>query len=152
MDGHAVSSKGTLEQGPSGLIYTDVQERFSITLPEDWSPLSSQHSLALFHGDGASILIQEQYAAYPVANLLTQTRDGIRKNHPDATTNGCSVSLGGDTASCFEISYLNENKTLIHQRIIAVRRRLKIFIFIESWHAPDRPPVLDRIEENLHFM
>jgi hypothetical protein len=46
---------------------------------------------------------------------------------------------------------MTKNRTHINQRIAAIRRGMKFFVMIESWPAGKRPPVMDRIEQNLRL-
>ena len=149
LNGHAVSSRGTIEQGPGGLTYRDQKEHFSLTLPEDWTSLPPNGSLALFAGDGASVLIQEQYSSYSPATLLEETKKQMLPHHPDATTESCSYPLAGRTAKCLEIHYKDARNKPITQRIFALPRFFKLFVFIETWNDQPRPPSFDRIEQNL---
>jgi len=151
INGHAVKSRGTLEQGPSGLTYTDTQEQYSVVLPDGWSPLNPDTSQALFAGDGGSLLIHEQYAFYPVSTLLDATEKELRVQNPDLERAPCTATIGQRRAACLEIRYATKKMTHINQRFIAIRRGIKFFILIESWPAGKRPPVIDEIEQNLRF-
>jgi hypothetical protein len=148
-NGHEVSSRGTIEQGPGGLTYRDEKEHFSLTLPEGWTSFPPKGSLALFGGDGASVLIQEQYASYSAFTLLTETRKQMLADHPDATVEPCSYPLAGRIAQCFEIQYKGSQNKPVSQRIFAIRRLYKLFILIESWADQSRPSSFDRIEQSL---
>jgi hypothetical protein len=151
INGHAVKSRGTLEQGPSGLTYRDTQERYSVVLPDGWSPLNPDTSQALFAGDSGSLLIHEQYAFYPVSTLLDATEKEVRVQNPDLERAPCTATIGQRRAACMEIEYATKKMTHINQRFIAIRRGMKIFVLIESWPAGERPPVMDGIEQNLRL-
>lgn len=151
INGRPVTSRGTLEQGPSGLIYTDTQERYSVVLPDGWSPLNPDGFQAFFAGNGASLLIHEQYAFYSVSTLLGATEKEIRVLYPDLERTPCSATLGQRSAACMEIRYMTKNRTHVNQRFAAIRRGFKFFILIESWPAGERPLVLDGIEQNLQL-
>jgi hypothetical protein len=151
LDGHAVVSHGALDLGPSGLVYQDAQEKITVTIPEDWSSERTKDSLALFVGPGASLIMQEQFATYTVASLLSKTEADIKRRHSDASTSPCETQLGKHRALCFETSFHKPDGTAVTQRIVAYRRFFKIFILVETWTTPENRPVFARIEQNLQF-
>lgn len=152
LNGRTVVSRGTLENTAEGLLYRDQQEHLSLVLPEDWTPSHSQHSMALFTGDGASLLLQEQYAIFfSPAAMLQATVVQMLQGHKDATTQPCRAEIPGHASDCMEITYTNQNGTRITQRFIALRRSLKILTVIESWVEGPRPVFFDGIEKNLQL-
>jgi len=151
LEGHAIHSHGTLEEGPEGTIYRDSKEKIVATLPGEWSPQSSADSLLFVTGNGASLILQEQFATYAAASMLTRTEADIKGRHPDATSVSCQTRLGSHEANCLQLSFKNSNGVLVTQRVAASRRFLKLLILIETWTKPENRSVLDRVEQNLQF-
>jgi hypothetical protein len=54
LNGHAVRSRGSLEQGPTGLVFSDRREGIELTVPEGWSPFRSEDTLVSLRADGMS--------------------------------------------------------------------------------------------------
>jgi hypothetical protein len=151
LNGHSVTSNGTLEDGPTGLTYRNSHEGIELTVPEGWTPFSSKNTVTSLRDNGVSLLIQEQFATYPVESMLNQTEKDVRKLHPTAVLKPMTTNLAGRTASGFEVSYNNGAGVLVHQRVFGLRRGLKIFIWIESWSLPEKRDALDQIRETIHL-
>jgi TM2 domain-containing membrane protein YozV len=105
LDGHAVHSHGTLEDGPDGTIYRDSKEKIVATLPGEWSPQNSADFLLFMTGKGTSLILQEQFATSAAAGMLAKTEADIKRRHPDATSVPCQTRLGKHSASCLQLSF-----------------------------------------------
>jgi hypothetical protein len=151
LNGHSVRSSGTLEQGPDGLIYRNAPEGIEVTVPESWTPFRAENTLASLRSDGASFIVQEQFATYAVASMLDKTEKDARVLHPDATFTPTTAYLAGRFALGREISYVNSEGVVIHQRVLGFHRTLKICILIETWTDPEKRVVLDRIEQSFRL-
>jgi hypothetical protein len=71
--------------------------------------------------------------------------------HPDATFTATTAYLAGRFALGREISYVNSEGVVIHQRVLGFHRTLKICILIETWTDPEKRVVLDRIEQSFRL-
>jgi hypothetical protein len=151
LNGHAVRSVGSLEQGPAGLTYRNAHEGIELTVPENWSALSSEDSLTSLRDDGVSVVVQEQFATYAVASMLNETEKDVSNRHPTSTLAPLTTKLAGRSASGFEVSFENSEGTPMQQRILGFRRGLKIFILIETWTRPENRATLDKIEQSLRL-
>ena len=151
LNGHAVRGNGTLEQGPDGLTFSNTHEGIELTTPVNWTPFHSEDTLSSLRANGVSVIIQEQFATYPVASMLNETEKDVRKRHVVATFAPLQTKLAGRFASGFDISFDNSEHVTMHQRILGLRRGLKIFILIETWTEPEMRATLDKIEQSLRL-
>jgi hypothetical protein len=152
LSGHAVHSNGTLEQSSTGLTYRNIHEGVELTVPEDWGPSQDEGSLVFLRADGVSLIVEEKYAIYAVSSMLEETEKEIRSSHSDASFEPVWTRLSGRPASGIEAAFLNKNGDVIRQRILGVRRGLKIFMLVETWIHPERSrDILDRVEQTVHL-
>ena len=151
LNGHAVRSKGTLEQGPTGLTYLNPREGIELTVPEGWTASRSEDALAFLQTDEANVIVQEQFSIYAVDSILNETEKDLRKRHPAATFAPLKTKLAGRLASGFDTSFDNSKGVAMHQRILGFRRRLKMFLLIETWTHPDNRHTLDKIERDVRL-
>jgi hypothetical protein len=151
LNGHAVRSNGTLEQGPAGLTYLNPQEGIELTVPEGWTESRSEGALAFLQTDGANVMVEEKFAMYAVDSMVNETEKNIRGRHPAATFAPFTTKLDGKFASGFDTSFDNSQGVTMHQRILGFRKRLKIFILIETWTHPENRATLDKIEQNIRL-
>ena len=71
LNGHAVISKGTLEQGPSGLTYRNLHERIELTVPEDCGLGYAQRTRwFLCEAMEFPSSFRNSFATYAVASML----------------------------------------------------------------------------------
>jgi hypothetical protein len=151
LNGHTVTSIGTLEDGPAGLTYRNSHVGIELTVPEGWTPFSSKNTVASLRDDGVSIVIQEQFATYPVESMLNQTENEVRKLHPTAAFKPMTTNFAGRSVSGFEVSYNNGAGLLVHQRVFGLRRGIKILVWIESWSLPAKREILNKIRGTIHL-
>jgi hypothetical protein len=151
LNGHAVRSNGTLEQGPAGLTYRNSHEGIELTAPENWTAFRTEDALTSLRDNGVSALVQEQFATYAVDSLLNETEKNVRKRHPTATFVPLTTKLTGRFASGFDTSFDNSESVLMHQRVLGLRRGLRIFILIETWTHPENRGTLDKIEQSVRL-
>lgn len=151
LNGHVVDSKGTLEQGPDGLIYRNPHEGIELTVPTDWNSLSSEGMLAAFQTNGASLMMEEKFATYAVDSMLNETEKQLVTKNSVAPFTRQTRRFSGKSSSGFETSYKNSQNVLIHQRIFGLRRGLKMLILIESWSGPGDGAIFDPIEQSIRL-
>ncbi len=151
LSGQPVKSAGTLEQGPAGLTYRNTREGIEVTVPEEWNPFRSENSLTALRDDGVALIVQEQFGTYAVDSLLSETEKGMQKRHPAARFTPHPMVLADKLASGFDTSFDNAEGVVTHQRILGLRRGLKIFILIETWTRPEKRDLLDKIEQTIRL-
>jgi hypothetical protein len=151
MNGHTTKSNGTLEEGPTGLIYRNPQAGIELTVPGEWQSAGSQDTMVFLRDDGVSLLIQEPFATYSVGSMLDETQKDLLRRFKTATFVPSGTTLAGRWASGFEASYNNTNDVEIHQRVFGLRRGLKILVLIETWTRPEKRPVFDQIEQSIRL-
>jgi len=148
LNGHSIKSSGALEQGPAGLTYRSLQEGIEVTVPEGWTAFRADNTLISFRSDGVSVLVQEQFATYGVDSMLHETEKILQTRHPAATFTPITRILAGRFTSGFDTSYVNSEGVALQQRVLGLRRGLKIFILIETWTHSENRAVFDEIEHS----
>jgi hypothetical protein len=151
LNGHPIKTAGTLEQGPEGLTYRDIRAGIELTVPEEWIPFRSANSLVALRSDGAALIAEEKFATYAADSMLKETEKDIQKLHPEATFTLHPEVLAHRPASGLDTSFNNSEGVAVHQRFIAIRRGMNLFIVIESWTEPEKRDVLDKIEQSIRF-
>jgi hypothetical protein len=151
LNGHTINSNGTLGSGPTGLTYRDQTLGVELTLPNEWTPFHAGDNLASFRTDGASIVVEEQFATYTVDSMLAATEKTIHTRHPAAKFSPLVLIVAGRSASGFDTSFEGSDGTAIEQRVLGLRRNLKLFVLVESWTSPEKRTTLDRIEKTIRL-
>jgi len=151
LNGHSVKSSGILEQGPVGLTYRNPEEGIEVTMPERWTPFHAENTLMSMRSDGVSVLIQEQFATYGVDAMLNTTKKQLLDRYPAATFDPITRTIAGRFALGFDASFVNSEGVTLQQRILGIRRGLKIFIVIETWTHSENRPVLDEVEQSIRI-
>jgi hypothetical protein len=151
LNGHAVRSSGSLEQGPTGLVFSDRHEGIELTVPQDWSPFRSEDTLVSLRADGMRLILEEQYATYPVDTMLSLTEKDVQHRHPSAAFTPVAIKLDRRFASGFDSSYVNDAQIPLNQRVLGLRRGNNILILIETWTRSKDRATFDPIEQNIRF-
>lgn len=147
--GHFITTQGALENGPNGLTYRNAVEHVSITAPDAWTSDRTQNSLVMLRGDGASVILLDQYSINAIGSTLEADRKSLVGRHPEASITYPGTIVAQRPAQAFEATYTNNSGATIHQRIAYVRRGIRIFVLVESWITEDKRPLLDQIEQSV---
>jgi len=151
LNNRTITSKGTLEEGPAGLIYRNPHEGIELTVPVDWNDRPSETMLARFHGNGASFLVEERFATDAVDSMLNATKKELQASFPTITFTPKTRKFSGKFSSGFEASYKNQGNVLIHQRVFGIRRGFKMLILIGTWTRDEDRPIVDQIEQSIRL-
>ena len=151
LNGHSVKSSGSLEQGSTGLVFSDRREGIELTVPQDWNPFHSEDTLVSLRAEGMSLIVQEQYATYPVETMLSLTETDLQHRHRSAAFTPVTIKVDRRFASGFDTSYVNDAQIPLNQRVLGLRRGNKILILIETWTRSKDRSTFDPIEQSIHF-
>jgi hypothetical protein len=151
LNGHTIKSNGTLDSGPAGLTYRAPHQGIELTLPTNWTPFSTGDTQGFFRTDGASIVVEEQFATYAIDSMLTATEKNIHMRHPAAKFSPLVSTISGRPASGFGTSFEDSDGNIIQQRVVGLRRKLKLFILVESWTSPEKRIAIDKIETTIRL-
>jgi len=151
LNGHSVRSSGSLEQGSTGLVFSDRREGIELTVPQDWSPFRLEDTLVSLRAEGMSLIVQEQYATYPVETMLSLTEADLQHRYRSAAFAPVTIKLDRRFASGFDTSYVNDAQIPLNQRVLGLRRGNKILILIETWTRSKDRAAFDPIEQSIRF-
>jgi TM2 domain-containing membrane protein YozV len=151
VNGRYRTTMGALESGPSGLVYRNAAERLQMSAPVDWEYSHPPNALIDLSGDGCSIVAYEKFYMSAASTDVDSNRRGILTRYPDANIESSPAVLNGRKFESFEASFKNRSGVTVHQRYMVGRRRLHIFIFIETWVDPDQRSLLDGVDRSLRF-
>jgi hypothetical protein len=151
LNGHTVNSRGTLEQGPSGLKYSNAKEHLEITVPEDWVPVRTEGLLTKFTSTGCSFVVEEQFAMFALESSIAANKNQILKLYPAASITSRQMTIAGRSTQGFDADFETSSGIVVHQRVLELRRGFKVLIFLETWTKPQHRPVFNRIEQSISF-
>ncbi len=150
LNGTVITTTGTLERGPSGLLYRNAAEHIEVTAPDDWEYSRPPNTLAQLRSDeGSSIIVMEEYSLAAEKSFVDVNEADILKRHPDASFNSLPSDLPVRAAKGFQAAFNNQDGILIHQRILISRRGFKIVLLIETWVNQNQRDVLDGIDKSV---
>ena len=151
ISGHSITAGGVIEQGPDGLLYRNPAEHLSIEAPDNWTSARTPNSLIMLQGNGESVILLAQYSMFATGNVLEADRKDILKRHPAATITYSSPVISNHVTRSFDSAYISDKGSAIYQRVIYMRRGIKLIMLVETWVGSDKRPVMDQVEQSLKF-
>ena len=151
INGHAITTGGVIEQGPDGLIYRNPGEHLSIEAPDTWTSSRTQDSLTTLQGGNTSVILLEKYSMSATKSVYEADLKAMLGRHPAADISYSPVAISNHDTESFDSAFVSTSGVHIHQRVIYIRRGIKLLMLVETWVGADQRPILDQIERSFSF-